>query len=431
MRSSSMLRTVIAGTLFAALAGSPAGAKTIRVPEDHASVTEAVERAVPGDRVEIGAGIWSPSRSGERFPLVLDGRDLEIAGAGGGATVLDAEERSRHFVFQGGDRSLVSGLSLERGSARRSEPGASILVDGASPGIFRVAIFPAGLGSESPAVCVRSGEPRFRHCLIRGDGSRGPGLLLESGDTHVEHCTIVAGSGGALSLRCDARLVLRWSIVACAEGGERIGDGSGPGIELPVRGTIRTPVLEENLFDVAPGSALRGSAESIRVFREESVASRGLEEGPPCFVAPERDDFRVRSESAARRRGATAGAIVEIGAFGGERSLGYREPRIRRSDGARAPEVSDRLLGPNVPNPSDPYTTIHFTVPEATVIDLAIYNILGQRVRTLLAGDVPAGEHTRGWDGRDDHQVDLPPGVYFVRVTQGHTTESRRIALVR
>ena len=78
-----------------------------------------------------------------------------------------------------------------------------------------------------------------------------------------------------------------------------------------------------------------------------------------------------------------------------------------------------------------PATTIHFTVPRTDVVDLGVYNVLGRRIRTLHTGDLPAGEHSRIWDGRDDLGAEAPPGIYFVRITQGGVTESRRLVLVR
>ena len=56
---------------------------------------------------------------------------------------------------------------------------------------------------------------------------------------------------------------------------------------------------------------------------------------------------------------------------------------------------------------------------------------LGQRIRTLHTGDLSVGEHSRVWNGHDDFGGESPPGIYFVRVTQGDVTESRRLVLVR
>ena len=59
-------------------------------------------------------------------------------------------------------------------------------------------------------------------------------------------------------------------------------------------------------------------------------------------------------------------------------------------------------LGANYPNPFNPATTIPLAVPDgAKNVDLTIYNVLGQPMRQVWTGPLPAGEHRLTWDGRD------------------------------
>lgn len=60
------------------------------------------------------------------------------------------------------------------------------------------------------------------------------------------------------------------------------------------------------------------------------------------------------------------------------------------------------ILFPNYPNPFNPSTTISFSLPKENRVELAIYSISGQRVRTLLSGRMSAGTYSSVWDGRDD-----------------------------
>ncbi|MBI3765482.1 MAG: T9SS type A sorting domain-containing protein [Ignavibacteriales bacterium] len=73
-------------------------------------------------------------------------------------------------------------------------------------------------------------------------------------------------------------------------------------------------------------------------------------------------------------------------------------------------------LGQNYPNPFNP--TTHFTVdvPRASEMEVAIYDVLGQQVATLLTGLVEAGSHELEWDGRDSRGLQVPTGIYFVRM---------------
>ena len=66
------------------------------------------------------------------------------------------------------------------------------------------------------------------------------------------------------------------------------------------------------------------------------------------------------------------------------------------------------ILGQNVPNPFNPSTTIHYTLPQDAIIRIDIYNAAGQLVATLADGFSHSGGHSVIWDARD-----VSAGVYF------------------
>ena len=75
------------------------------------------------------------------------------------------------------------------------------------------------------------------------------------------------------------------------------------------------------------------------------------------------------------------------------------------------------------PNPFRAATSIRFSMPEAGPAALAIYDVTGRRIRTLLHGDLAAGEQRLRWDGHDDSGRGVASGVYFYRLGTG--TEDR------
>lgn len=88
-------------------------------------------------------------------------------------------------------------------------------------------------------------------------------------------------------------------------------------------------------------------------------------------------------------------------------------------------------LYPNAPNPFSSSTVLTFDLPEASDVELSIYDATGSRVRRLVDDHIPAGHHLRIWDGMDEQGHRLPSGVYFARV-QTQTHESRqKLWLVR
>ena len=88
-------------------------------------------------------------------------------------------------------------------------------------------------------------------------------------------------------------------------------------------------------------------------------------------------------------------------------------------------------LEQNHPNPFNPGTTVQFRLPETTEISLEIYNMLGQRIRTLFQGVQQAGTHSAQWDGRNDANVTVAGGVYFLRLHSDSEVRTRRMLLLK
>ncbi len=76
---------------------------------------------------------------------------------------------------------------------------------------------------------------------------------------------------------------------------------------------------------------------------------------------------------------------------------------------------TDYSLGANYPNPFNPETTIPFELTRAAHVTVGIYNLLGQKVMTLVDERLSAGSYTVQWDGNSDSQRSVASGVYFYR----------------
>ncbi|MFA6587587.1 MAG: FG-GAP-like repeat-containing protein [Patescibacteria group bacterium] len=83
-------------------------------------------------------------------------------------------------------------------------------------------------------------------------------------------------------------------------------------------------------------------------------------------------------------------------------------------------------LNQNYPNPFNPATVIAYTLPSATHVTLEVYNVLGQRVTTLVDEQQTAGEHTATWDANP-----YSSGVYFYRLRAGEATETKKMLLLK
>ena len=88
-------------------------------------------------------------------------------------------------------------------------------------------------------------------------------------------------------------------------------------------------------------------------------------------------------------------------------------------------------LGANYPNPFNPETQIAYTLSMAGPVELAIYNILGQRVRILVQEIQAAGSYQVVWNGRNDNSAPVASGIYLYRLSSTQEVQVRRLLLLK
>jgi hypothetical protein len=88
-------------------------------------------------------------------------------------------------------------------------------------------------------------------------------------------------------------------------------------------------------------------------------------------------------------------------------------------------------LSQNYPNPFNPVTQVSYQVPESGRVHLVVYNILGQRVRTLVNEPVQAGFYRMLWDGRDDQGRSVSSGLYLYRMEAGKFSKVYKMMLLK
>ena len=87
-------------------------------------------------------------------------------------------------------------------------------------------------------------------------------------------------------------------------------------------------------------------------------------------------------------------------------------------------------LGPNYPNPFNPSTIIPYQLAALSEVRLEVFNLLGQRLATLVDGARPAGFHTATWNATDGAGRAVGAGVYIYRMTVGTASQTGRMVLV-
>ncbi|RLC56109.1 MAG: hypothetical protein DRH89_06345, partial [Candidatus Cloacimonadota bacterium] len=76
-------------------------------------------------------------------------------------------------------------------------------------------------------------------------------------------------------------------------------------------------------------------------------------------------------------------------------------------------------------------TNIRFNVPVESKVELSIYNIKGQKVRTLCKEILPLGNHEYIWEGKNNANNAVASGIYFIRLDNGVKTKVRKILLLK
>jgi hypothetical protein len=107
-----------------------------------------------------------------------------------------------------------------------------------------------------------------------------------------------------------------------------------------------------------------------------------------------------------------------------------------RVEGVNNPIPSKFELYQNRPNPFNPVTTIDFYISGSDMygdeqVNLEVFNILGQKIRTLVDNTLPPGQHTVDWDGTDDHGDQLASGVYLYRLIVGDERQTKKMMLLK
>lgn len=113
---------------------------------------------------------------------------------------------------------------------------------------------------------------------------------------------------------------------------------------------------------------------------------------------------------------------------------GYWNPSKNQSTsvGSRdEPALQGFTLHQNYPNPFNPMTVINYRLPMSNFVELSIYNLRGQLVRTLVKGQMVSGDHSVVWDATDDAGARVASGGYLAVLRAREFTAQRKLTLIK
>jgi hypothetical protein len=109
----------------------------------------------------------------------------------------------------------------------------------------------------------------------------------------------------------------------------------------------------------------------------------------------------------------------------------YSVIRLGEGDYEEVTPIQKIVLSNNYPNPFNPNTIIYYSLPEEMKVDLSIYNIKGQKVRTIYKGRSGAGKHIVYWNGRDTNEKPVSSGIYFYKLEADNKELTRKMLLMK
>jgi len=154
--------------------------------------------------------------------------------------------------------------------------------------------------------------------------------------------------------------------------------------------------------------------------------------GPFYMNAGESQEFIIAMVAASNPEGTNLISIFEMKQKIKLVKAGYRLDvwsNIDKQEKSTLPGSFE--LKQNFPNPFNPNTTFQFILPKKSRVTLAIYDIVGRKLVTLVDRVHEFGDHEITWDGLDDTGLPLSSGLYIYRIDTGDYTRSRKMILLK
>lgn len=172
--------------------------------------------------------------------------------------------------------------------------------------------------------------------------------------------------------------------------------------------------------DVMGGWQGTGNIDIDPVFMDTAIGDYRLHTGSPCI------DAGIHDTTIIYNKGQDTLIIPYIPHNGSGPDMGAYEfgPPVGITEDVSTPVIY--TLKQNYPNPFNPSTKIKFTLPKSEKVKIEVFNLLGQKIETLLNNKMPAGSHEIEFTAKN-----LPSGVYLYRIETDGFKEVRKMILLK
>jgi predicted outer membrane repeat protein len=353
--------------------------------------------------IYLAGGEYSPSGNSQIFPLNMKGYVSMVGDSSvnltteGENSVLNAENGSNVAIFNQDPAANLRHLNLTGGT---SEYGGGIFCHESSPQLFRVTIY--------------GNSAKF---------------------------------GGGIYASADSKLSVLNSTIsenAVDEGGAIYCSNSSP---ILINSILWNNTPQEIVFDPSVDTSfvsiaysdIQDSLNSIVTNNNGSVEwLPGNISDNPMFVNPSEGNFAINDEASPcvetgihdqylyYNQGRDSVYIPELAIRGEMPDMGAYEYPIITGLADREGLIRSFALFQNYPNPFNPITTIKFNLPVQENVKIEIFNLLGQKVMTLVDKNYQAGQHKIEFNGEQ-----IASGVYFYRIEAGHHNSVKKMTILK
>lgn len=387
--------------------------------------------------IHLAPGVYGPTSNGESLPLIWNNY-VNLSGASETESIIDANNLASVFKLRNITEAIIENITITGGY---SSSGAGIsCIYGSSPKIKNVTLINNTATSGGGAiVCAYDSNPILQEVTLKNNSAKNGGAIYcyDNSSPTLKRVSITNNSaigynssGGGIY--CFDHSNPNFENVTVANNTAEV-KGGGLYCDYSTNTSLMNSIfwnnspqsiyidsIGENVISISY-SDIQGGEQGIVSISPISVDwLTGNLDQDPLFADALNGEFHLTEFSPCIDSGDPSspldsdGTIADMGALYFDQSTDIEDNDIQ----AAIYSLS------NYPNPFNPATIISFTLANISNVDLVIYNIKGQNVRTLLSENLERGNHSVVWNGIDANGKFVSSGVYYYKLYINGKTES-------